>query len=77
MGSRPTPVCDNHSVGGVHSWFLRLSTIGEFTAVPGVNQVLLTPADVQVDSRTDPTFMIATLCGSKTGLYGGGHTLYT
>ena len=59
-----------HAVGDVHSWFLRVLQSGEFTAMPSVNRMLLTPVNVQVDSRTDPTFMTVTLHGTKTDPYG-------
>ena len=44
--------------------------------VLGVNQTLLSPSDVQVDSRQDPTYVAITLRGSKTIPFGVGCTLF-
>ena len=49
---------------------------GEFTSVPGRTQAFLTPADVQVDNRRNPSFLAITLRGSKTDPFGAGCTLY-
>ena len=49
---------------------------GEFTAVPGSDQVPLSLADVRVDDHTNPTFLAVTLRASKTDPFGAGHTLY-
>ena len=49
---------------------------GEFTVVPNGDQVPLTPRDVQVDCRTNPTLLAVTLRSSKIDPFGAGHTLY-
>ena len=49
---------------------------GEFTSVPGGNHATLTPADVQVDNRHNPSFLAVTLRQSKTDPFGAGCTLY-
>ena len=49
---------------------------GEFTVVPNGNQALLSPADIQVDSHHNPTYLVVQLRGSKTDPFGRGHTLY-
>ena len=47
----------------------------EFIVVPDGNQALLSPSDIQVDSRQDPTYVAITLRGSKTDPFGVGCTL--
>ena len=49
---------------------------GEFTVVPGINQTLLSPSDIRVDSHQDPTYVAVTLRGSKTDPFGVGCTLF-
>ena len=49
---------------------------GEFTVVPGRKEGLLSPADIQVDSRQSPKFISITLHSSKTDPFGNGCTLY-
>ena len=49
---------------------------GEFTVVPGGNQALVSPRDIQVDSRQDSTYVAITLHGSKTDPFGVGCTLF-
>ena len=44
--------------------------LGEFTVMLGVNRVLLTLANVQVDGHSNPTIVTVTLCSSKTDTYG-------
>ena len=49
---------------------------GEFTATQGQDRPLLAPTDIRVDSRSNPTFLMVTLRGSKTDPFGLGCTLY-
>ena len=56
--------------------FLGFLRVGEFTAVPGSDQVPLSLADVRVDDHTNPTFLAVTLRANKTDPFGAGHTLY-
>ena len=56
--------------------FFAFLRAGEFTSVSGREQTLLTPADIQVDSRHNPTYLAITLRGSKTDPFGAGCTLY-
>ena len=49
---------------------------GEFTSVRGSDYVPLTLADIQVDSRADPSYLTVTLRASKTDPFGAGQTLY-
>ena len=44
--------------------------------VPNGNTALLTPADVRVDNRRNPSYLAITLRGSKTDPFGAGCTLY-
>ena len=49
---------------------------GKSTAVPGGNQALLSPSNIQVDSYQDHTYAAITLCGSKTDPFGVGGTVF-
>lgn len=49
---------------------------GEFTVSPPSSEPVLTPSDICVDSRTDPSFLTITLRSCKTDPFGAGCTLY-
>ena len=63
-------------MGGCHPWIFWVPSGGEFTVVPKSDQVPLTPGDVQVDSRTNPTFLAMIVLSSEKDRFGAGHTLY-
>ena len=57
--------------------FFAFLRAGEFTLTPGnSSQVVLSPADIQVDSISDPSYLTVTLRRSKTDPFGQGCTLY-
>ena len=47
---------------------------GEFTVSPPSSEPVLTPSDICVDSRTDPSFLTITLRSCKTDPFGAGCT---
>ena len=49
---------------------------GEFTVLSPSSKLVLTPSNICVDSRTDPSFLIITLRSCKTDPFGAGCTLY-
>ena len=56
--------------------FFAFLRAGEFIAGESNGHSVLTPADVRVDSRENPSFLAITLRDSKTDPYGIGHVLY-
>lgn len=50
---------------------------GEFIVVPGRKEGLLSPSDIQVDSRQSPKFISITLRSSKTDPFVAMVVLFT
>ena len=49
---------------------------GEFTVVPNSSGTQLTPSDIRVNDRHNPSYLAVTLRGSKTDPFGAGCTLF-